>query len=774
MKGERRCQTVEGVGRMNSRKKFAALTYAVLAGGALAAVLPGASRAEQGEVLDEIIVTAQKKNQSVLDVGMSVNAMGGEELTSAGITDPSELNGFVPSLNVKNNIPGASPIFTIRGVGLNNFAANNNPTVGVYIDEVFLASTAMMSFSLYDIDRVEVLKGPQGTLYGRNTTAGAIGFFTKKPEHEFDADVSVTYGNFEHFEAEGSLNIPLGETLAMRVSGQAIQQSKGYWTDLQGKTLGNQSVRSGRLQLAFEPSHDLKADLKFEYTDVDSQAGQFEMFGTQDPQNPFAKCAPVLQGRVDRSQCADFFGNMNNTGDVFRGDWHPQPYLMRQSGVALSVKANLGDLELDSISGYEYLDRTLGTDVDGTHLRQADFLLKDKIRQYSQEFRLSGDFHKSLHWILGTFYSQDTVDSEVDGDFSDLVALLTGGLVNDERSLNLIHQNTKTWAAFAHTEWAFSDEFSLTTAARYTDEKKAFVATATDLSLLAGTGGGFFGLPDPNCGAGQVACNSVPGLHETNVSWRTGLDYKPTKDLLAYASVSKGYKSGGINGGFVTQSAVLEPFKPEELLAYEIGAKADLLGGAMRVTGAAFYYDYTDVQTQVHVDVGQLSVIRIGNVHKAKIRGTELELRWLPIHGLDLSTGLSYLNSELGAFDSPVGPVGAGNKLPNAPEVSLVSAASYTVPIGDYSVVLGANARYTDAVYRDALNQRLLASGTEWLFDANLDLVSKSSHWKVSLWGKNLSNEQVVQVATDNGIGDGYTLTQQPRTYGATVKYKFK
>ena len=759
---------------MNRRRNKVASARMLLAAGTLGTLLAGVCRAEQGEALDEIIVTAQKQKQSVMDVGMSVDALTGTDLLSMGVTDPTQLTGFVPSLNVKDNIPGAAPIFTIRGVGLNSFSANNTPTVGVYVDEVFLASSAMMSFPLYDIDRVEVLKGPQGTLYGRNTTAGAIGFFTKRPDHEFDATVSLTYGNYEHFEAEAAVNIPVGEFLAFRFSGLAIQQSEGYWTDLQGKTLGNQSVRSGRMQVAFDPSSDLSANLKVEYTDVNSQAGQFDMFGTQDPSNPSVRCAPVLNDRIDRSQCADFFGNKNDSGDPFTGDWHPQPYLMRQGGVTFSVKANLGEVELDSISGYQYLNRTLGTDVDGTHLRQADFLLLDKVEQYSQEFRLSGDYHKTVRWILGAFYSQDTVNSEVDGNFSDLVDLLTGGAVTDERSLNLIYQNTKAWAAFAHTEWALSDQFSLTVATRYTDEKKAFTATGTDLSLLGGTGGGFFGLGDPNCAPAQFACNGVDGLHETNVSWRTGLDYKPSKDLLAYVSVSKGYKSGGINGGFVTSSPALEPFKPEELLAYEVGAKAELLNGAMLATGAAFYYDYTDVQTQVQENQGQLSVIRIGNVHSAKVRGTELELHWRAIRDLDLSVGLSYLDTELGAFNSPSGPVAAGNKLPNAPPFSLVSAARYTVPIGDYSLVFAADARYTDAVFRESLNERLLASGTEWLFDGNVDLLSQSNRWSLSLWGRNLANSQVTQTAADNGIGDGYTLPQQPRTFGATVKYKFK
>ena len=740
---------------------------------ALVTLLPLVCHAQQGTVLEEVMVTAEKQEQSILDVGMSVKAFTGDDLAAAGVAKLSELNGFVPGLNVKENIPGASPIFTIRGVGLNNFAANNNPTVGVYIDEVFLTSTAMMSFSLYDVARVEVLKGPQGTLYGRNTTAGAIGFFTNRPEHEFGGNVSVTYANYDRFETQGAVNVPLSDSLAMRFSGQVIEQGEGYWKDRQGRSLGDQSVSSGRVQLAFEPTSAVSANLKVEYTDVDSQAGQFEMFGTQNPANVFALCAPVANDRLDRSQCSDFFGNQNNDGDPFKGDWDPDPYVMQQSSVTFSLKADIGALQLDSISGYQGLNRTLGTDVDGTLLRQADFVLRDEVDQYSQEFRLSGDQGNSMHWILGLFYSRDDVASKVDGNFSDLVTLLSGGLVRDERSQNVINQKTTTWAAFAHTEWKLSDLFSLTVAARFTDEEKEFTAIATDLSLLAGTGGGFFGPGDPNCAPAQVACNSVSSIDDTNVSWRVALDYKPTDDLLTYFSISRGYKSGGINGGFVSQSAVLAPFEPETLLAYELGVKADLLGGAMRATGAVFYYDYTDVQTQIHVDVGALSVIRIGNVDEADVRGAELEVQWLPTDRLELDLGLSYLDTELGAFSSPIGPVAAGNKLPNAPDFSLVSAARYKVPVGDYSLTFQANAQYSDSVFRDSLNQHLLGSEAEWVFGANVELSAPSSKWSLSLWGRNLSDEQVAQGSGDNGIGNGYTLTQQPRTFGATFNYAF-
>ncbi len=758
---------------MKPQRNTAALSR-VLAAGALTTLLPLASHAQEGPVIEEVMVTAQKREESILDVGMSVSAFAGDDLAATGIAKASELNGFVPSLNVKENIPGASPIFTLRGVGLNNFAANNNPTVGVYIDEVFLTSTAMMTFSLYDIARVEVLKGPQGTLYGRNTTAGAIGFFTKRPEQEFGASASATYGNYDRFEVEGSVNVPLSDTAALRFSGLAIEQGEGYWEDRQGRSLGDQSVKSGRVQLAFEPSSTVSANLKVEYADVDSEAGQFEMFGTQHPANPFALCAPVANDTRDNSQCSDFFGNRNNDGDPFKGDWDPDPFVMEQSNVTFALKADIGGMQLDSITGYQSMERTLGTDVDGTLLRQADFVLEDEVDQYSQELRLSGSSGESMDWILGLFYSRDDVASVVDGDFSDLVALFSGGAVGDERLQNLIDQRTTAWAAFAHTEWKLSDQFSLTAAARFTDEEKEFTATATDLSLQGGTGGGFFGVGDPNCAPAQVACNSIDQIDDTNVSWRVGLDFEPSDGLLTYLSISKGYKSGGINGGFVSQSAVLAPFEPEELLAYELGAKADLLNGSMRASGAIFY-----LRLLGRADAGsrrRRCVVGHSARQRYRSRSARSGARAAMAADRRNSTFQSAFRSWIrSSARSPL----RSDRWPPATSCRMRPTSRWSRRRVTRYRSVSIRSRFSempDTATRYSATRSTCTSWSrekQWVYNASVELSAPAAKWSVALWGRNLSDEQVLQSAANNGIGNGFTLTQQPRTFGATFNYSF-
>jgi iron complex outermembrane receptor protein len=740
----------------------------------IAAPLPAVAADMETGTLAEVVVTAQKREQSLLDVGIDISVVTGDDLERLRVDEIDDLSRHISNMNVKNTLGATNPVVTIRGVGLNDFNANSSPTAGVYVDEIFLTSTAMMGFQLFDMDRVEVLKGPQGTLYGRNTTAGAVSFITRKPTRELEAYAQAGYGDHRTFESEAAVGGPLGEALAFRLAARYEDQGTGFSEDrVSGNDFGAADRIAWRAQLAWEPSDTLAATLNVHGGTDRSNSYGIEHFGTQDPVT-FDVCQPILEGRVDPSGCVDFFGYSDTDGDPYQGDYDLLSRVdVKSLGASVQVAADLGAVRLTSITGYESLERKQAEDFDGSPFRSVDSTWDANVDQYSQELRLSGSAGTSMDWILGLFYSKDTVDSVVDGNFSDLVALFSGGAVSDERLRNLIDQDTTAWAAFAHTKWKLSDQLSLTLAARFTDEEKDYTGTATDLTLLAGTGGGFFGLGDPNCATGQVACNIDDRIDDTNVSWRAALDFKPSEDWLTYVSISKGYKSGGFNGGFVSRSEVLAPFDREEVLAYELGAKANLLGGAMRASGAVFYYDYNDVQTQVQVNVGNLSVIRLGNVPEAEVLGAELELRWLPTAGLDLGLGLSWLDTELGAFASPVGPVPAGNELPNAPRFSLVSDARYEVPVGDYSLAFGVNARYSDSAFRDSLNQRLLWSEASWVYNANIELAS-STTWSLSLWGRNLTDEQVAQSAGNNGIGNGFTLTQQPRTFGATFKYSFR
>src|SRR5688572_1502246 len=250
-----------------------------------AAPLAAADNPEGMQTIGEIVVTAQRREESNLAVGMNLSALTGDAVAEQRIHQVFDLVGRVPNLDIKEQIPGAMPVVTIRGVGLNDFGAANSPSAGVYVDQIYVASIAMMAFDMFDVERLEVLKGPQGTLYGRNSTAGALNIITKRPSSEFEAYAVLGYGNYDTLEFEGALNTPLGETAALRLSGKTVQQGEGYWEsrEMPGETIGERDIRNGRVQLSLQPSEAFDLNLKVEASRSRSEMGQPEFFGTIDP-----------------------------------------------------------------------------------------------------------------------------------------------------------------------------------------------------------------------------------------------------------------------------------------------------------------------------------------------------------------------------------------------------------------------------------------------------------------------------------------------------------
>ena len=311
--------------------------------------------------IGEIVVTAQRRAESNLQVGLTLTALSGDALAQQRVEQVLDLKGRVPNLDIKEQVPGAMPVITIRGVGLNDFGAANSPSAGVYVDQVYVASIAMMAFDMFDVERIEVLKGPQGTLYGRNSTAGALNIITRKPQQDFDAYATLGYGNYDTLDFETAVNVPLADTAALRFSAKTIQQGDGYWTSrlLPGETIGNRDLTMGRAQLALSPSDSFDLNLKVEGVRSRSEMGQPEFFGTVDP-NTGGTCAPILAGHIDNTQCTDFLGYTDTDGDPFKGDWARQGvYDIDNTAVTLTMNADLGAATLTSVSGYVDFDRTV-------------------------------------------------------------------------------------------------------------------------------------------------------------------------------------------------------------------------------------------------------------------------------------------------------------------------------------------------------------------------------------------------------------------------------
>ncbi|KRB44492.1 TonB-dependent receptor [Phenylobacterium sp. Root700] len=733
----------------------AALLSSTVFGVALLIGAPAA--AQEAALVEEVTVTAQKRAQDVLDVGGTLDVVSAGELASRRIEQVRDLATFSSNLDIKEQVPGAMPILTIRGVGLDDFSSTNNPSAGVYVDEVYLASLAQMSFDLFDLERVELLKGPQGTLYGRNSTAGALNIITAKPSTSgFSARAAGSYGNFKAYDLEGMVNLPLSDTFALRFAGKTIQQDEGYWYNRKiASDIGRRDLWLGRVQARWTPNDDLDVNLKVEGQRSRSELGQGEFFGVlPSPSAPGVACP-------GQPACTDFFGYSDRDGDPFKGDWSGGHfYNIDQVGTALKVDYRMGWATLTSVTGYANFQRSFYIDTDATPLRQTDFIQTDKIHQLSEELRLAGSTER-LEWLVGGFYSTDRVRVYNPGFLDDLF---------NTETLSFADQKTKSAAMFANGEWKLGEQLSLITGLRYTWEEKTDVGGTDDLALVC-PGSALTGAP---CGSPPIRIASVDAkIKDTNWSWKLGLNWKLNPLTLLYASASQGVKSGGFFSGVATSSAQLEPYDPETLLAFEAGWKTRIPGAGLQLSASVFYYDYSDIQTFIRDTSGALPIQRLGNVGEAELYGADLDVSWRPaaVDGLTLQAGLGLLHTELGAFAASAGVVPAGNKLPNAPEVTFNASAQYDARLNDaWTLRLQGGTRYSDGLFKDALNDPLLRQDSYWSWDGRVALLANEQGWELAVWGKNLGDEQhLVQGVNNGALGVGFRTYNAPRTYGVSI-----
>lgn len=736
---------------------------------------------------DEIVVTAQRRSQSVQDVAATINAFSGEQLEEYRFDDVSDVSKIVPNVDIKSAVGGTNAVITIRGVGLNDFSSNNTGSVGVYVDDVFLASTASLEFSSFDTERLEVLKGPQGTLYGRNTTGGAINIISRKPSQEQGGYISVGAGNYSLFEGEAAITGPLSENVSYRLSGKVTDQGESFYTHIpSGDDFGSTTAYGLRGQLAYEgPEWD--ANLKLQYSNRDGAATPYKLFGTQTPQSAVdaldvatnflgfpevapllatdaavglggvgAFCSQVLAGNTDAVNCANLVGftdTIDNPRVSSSNFANGNSTKVDTFDATLNLSRDFGDITLTSVTGYRTLDRTFSEDVDASARTFLEYGHDTQVDQFSQELRFNWSNDK---WdtVFGGFYSTDTVE-HVSDIFSDELFL--------SRLQTAYDQDTTSFAGFFDANYAVSDMVTLKGGLRLTYEDKNYVGGTTDLnpfgiSLL---------LQDPVTGAffpdALPLTSTDVTVEETDISGRIGIDITPSDDLLLYASISKGFKTGGVIGDITFAAEELTPFNPETVYAYEAGVKSRLTD-TLRFNASAFYYDYQDIQTFVDGSLGPV----LGNADDAKVYGADFELAWRPVDALSINAGLGLLDTDLGApFD--------GNKLPNAPGTTFTGLATYDIPVSSaFNLALQGGIKYASETERDAANTPVTASDSYTLLNARITLEALDTGWELSLWGENLGDENFAeQTYFLPTIGSVIQSFNTPKTYGATLTKQF-
>lgn len=723
------------------------------------------------DILEEVVVTAQKREQSINDVAMAITAVTGDVARTMGIQDTRDVAFIATNMDIKGaGMSDANPAVTLRGIGMNNFNANNNPSVGIYLDEVFLASPAMINLSYMDLGRIEVLKGPQGTLYGRNATGGAVNIVSAKPTDEFEGFVSVSLGEYETTLVEGAISGPLTDNLSGRISFMYDGQGENfhsYHKDGGGMGEFNDLETYGfRAQLGGN-TDNLTWNLKVEYLDQDMGNSPFtavggwwnsidEVFVTP-CQGALNNCVSTLGIDVSDQDGDPFTHNFTNS----RVD--EMNIASEVTGATFNFTYDFDAFSLTSISSMIQQDRDFGENIWSNDLEFFAVYHEEEMDQWSQEFRLSGELGMA-QWIAGVYFWNDTYKSDNIANSEWILGVLAGLNPLDWK----VDQETDAYALFASVDWQLADRWLLTTGVRYSDEETSFKG-GTNGTIVDSAAFDFFvgvelGLPN---GITIPFTEMDDEISESNTDVRVALEFRPSDETMIYGSVTTGFKSGGYFGDFTFDQFELEPFTSETVTAYEIGFKSGLAGGKVQVNGSAFMYDYEDIQTFVPSSLG----FRLANLEEADISGVELEVLASVTDGLDIRFGAGFLDSEVSSQYADYD----GNSLPNAPETQVTGTIRYQFPMtSSLNLVLQADAKYTDSMYRESTNNPWLSSDSYTVVNARVGVAADSGKWELAAWAKNLTDEEYTQeVFGSDIIGMVTALYGNPRQYGVTLNYNF-
>jgi iron complex outermembrane receptor protein len=740
------------------------------------------ARAELGE----IVVTAQRREERLGNVPMTIAAFDGEQLRAAGATELEDVAALVTNTQIFQNNGSGAPVWIIRGVGIVDFNTNNTPTAAVYLDDIYQVSSVFGSIALFDIERVEVLKGPQGGLYGRNTSGGAVRVITRSPNlREAEGDVLASYSRWSHYTGEVSASFPLvTDQLAVRLSGRIDKSSDGWQYSIPtGERHGEYDAYGVRAQLLAQPNDAFDVRLILDTGSDDSEIVLPRARGYYVP-GAGSPCQAILEGRNDDT-CLTFQQAVTGSG--------PSPSLQSENGervladpfsrnnndtVGATLLANftLGDLTLTSVSGYRDFDFGQLQENDAVPGEYGHQVSGSFFEAWSQEFRLASAAGQRLSWIIGAGYGRDTLNERREflaRDNPVFTAIFGSPLI-----FKLFYdQESESWAGFAQADYALTSAFTLSGAVRYTDEEKTYR-------------NGGIGLP----AAANIFTPPLSDDYELESNWsgKASIQWKPAESSLLYASASRGFKSGGFFGGFgfAGQSAI-RPYKEETVSAYEIGSKNTLQDGRISLNLAAFYYDYKDVQSfATEQDPILGTITRLRNVGDARHVGAELETVLMPTAALRIGASVGYLDAQIhdspNDFFSAIGEVLTFNDSQRlyAPEWSWTAYAFYEVPIasaGALQFLVDANGRSTLVTGADVLatgemslvDDAIKRTPGYTLVNGRVTYESRGGGWAVSLFGRNLTDEVYRTVWGGDGLGSGWTIRSEPMSYGieATVRW---
>lgn len=679
--------------------------------------------------LEEVTVTAQKREQSLQDVSVSVSAFSGDTLNELGIHNPKDVGNLMPNVSVRSS--ENFPTFNIRGVQLLDFGDGNESPISFYIDEVYYGTAAGQTAALFDMERAEVLRGPQGTLFGRNSTGGLVHFITKKPTESLEAHGTLELASDNEVITGGALSGSLAHGVRGRIAIRTHERD-GWQTGGAGQELGSVDTWSVRGMLEFDLSDGLTALLTVSASDLDNTSNAASSLGLNDPALPepafpgappglVAFRTPCAESAVLSMQCVNTVGIPSSSRDPERpGTTEDLSSEIELFGANLKLTWDLNeDLELVSITAFNSAEKDNISDADASAGPFGLTLNSVESKTFSQEIRLSGS-SDTLTWIAGAFYYDDEQDP-LEFAVPSLV-MAAGGNTFSLNSDAILE--TTSWAVFGQAEYQLTEELTVVAGLRFTDEQKDLLIS-NDLdnpSLLPGTTTPFLAEEE---------------IDETEVTGRLGLDWRPTEGTLAYLSITTGYKSGAFNTTFATPEGIA-PSESEEVINYEIGVKSSFLDDTLRFNASVFYSDYSDLQGIVIVPgTTSTAVVNIGD---ADIYGLELEATWLASENVDVIFGMGLLDTKVESEN----PLFDSNELAFSPPLSANLLVRYQLPftLAGGELVWTNAVRYLDEHFQEPINGFASEQEEYAVLDTVLRWNSPNSTYFVEAFVKNVGDKE--------------------------------
>lgn len=862
----------------------------------LALTMPALASAQVGAddsgvtAIDEIIVTANKREQNLNDVGLTITAIGAEALKNRRVSSLEDVASVAPGL-IFTPSTNNTPIFTLRGIGFNESSIGVYPAVSVYVDQTPLPFPVLASHSAYDLERIEVLKGPQGTLFGQNSTGGAINYIAAGPTDTFQGGGDISFGRFNAIEGNAFISGPLSETAGFRVAVNGKNADGWQKAYTRRDSNGKESYVAGRLTLDFEPGDAVK--LRFtangwkDKSDPQAQqliavheqigAGGSKAINAAPLVDPLRNgYSPAPAGCTSAQLCYPFAplnARSAEWGVLVRD---PNTSAASPSGasdpttagttsfeprgdrdfwqIGLRGDYEIGSLTLTSLTSYAKFNQDMTIDGDGMELASFDIQQAiGSIKTFNQELRLANDPTSRIRWVVGANYEKSkTSENQILRYFAGSNYYANNLYIN--HSGVILDQDIENYAVFGNLEFELTDRLTLKAAGRYTNSKnqvsnRPFTGVNGNVDKLFNILGGISGLPFAPIGPSQsYTLNSitipvskdvkvlsplstggvlglgVPGipfeaiLEQDNISWRFGLDYKATDDLLLYANVSRGFKAGSFPANAASSYTGALPVVQEKVTAYEAGLKAGFADGLVQLNAAGFYMDYRDKQVKGKLfDFVFGTLDTLVNVPKSRIYGLEADITVRPAPGLTASAGVTYLNSKIKEFvgydifggvdndiDSRAGnfdPTGAtpntedlsGVRLPYTPKwagsvnvdyrhemanggapfigVTVAARSNQTAAIGgeDTTVPVSGTNRYRIAP--DVGRYPFTIKGYATV-DARIGYEARDGMWKVMLWGKNIFDKYYWTAVVPSSDSTA-RFAGKPATYGVSLGFKF-